>query len=236
MSFAPRGNLLERNMSSLPDWVEADVTSEPDSEEARCRLLFQCALREHLKAACAKVSAGSEISFEERAESRRLLTSMCEPWLSWRRFLAEHAELDEGAIRRAAIEKLRPMIAAERAQRVEPESDAERKAREKYAAEIERQEREPAPMAPTPAPTKLATPQWGSRELLAFPAENESVLDAAEVEQGLIECERRAKRERHKEYAKNWRETKKAVPSFSHFSRTVTEQTGEVGLTVHRSA
>lgn len=212
MSAAPRGSLL-LNTASLPSWAHIDVPTQADSEELCMRLMYQSALREHLKAATAKVTRNSEISEEERAYSRRVLTSLIEPWASTRRFLAENAELDEGAIRRSAIETLRPILAAERAAEAQHvESVTERRLRETLAAKVARRERdakaEPKVLKPkpVPAPTRL----WDSADLLRFLAEHESRLDPAELEQGLAEVECRAKRERHMEYARRWRAAQKA--------------------------
>jgi hypothetical protein len=170
MKAVPFGSVIE-NTSGLPDWSIADVPARPDSENARIRQMYVAALLAHFQAAIVpahKMRKGScGVSESERTYSRAVLTATGDcDEAETRRFLAENAEVDEREVRRVTLAAI--------------------------AAMNEEPEREPAPKLKLPTMQAL----WGSRDLLAFLCENEAHLDAAEVLDGLDECERRLERER----------------------------------------
>jgi hypothetical protein len=126
------GTILERDADSIFINVPFSRSTRGDSQEERCAEMYRAALLAHFDCALHAHVSDSKggITIEERARSRRLLTSPLSPWAADRAFLAECAGLDPEAIRERAIELLAPMIAAERAaERKRQETTAERQER-----------------------------------------------------------------------------------------------------------
>jgi hypothetical protein len=138
---------------------------------------------------------GGRTSFEDRDIARRWLLSVQDS--ADRRLIISLAGYDVERVEKRAREILSPVIDAERiAAASHTESDKELKARLALADHLELGGSPNArgwlrKRAPKPAP-----PQWDSQRLFDFLEQHESVLDTAEVEQGLVECERRAELER----------------------------------------
>jgi hypothetical protein len=142
---------------------------------------------------------------KDRDEARRWLLSAQDA--SARRLVISLCGYDISTVEKRAREKLRPLIAAERiAESKRVESDQERAEREALAEHLDlggslkargwmrkglKKRARAKPAAPKPA-----APQWDSNRLFDFLAQHEKVLAAAEVEQGLVERERRAELER----------------------------------------
>jgi hypothetical protein len=161
---------------------EVDALDQLDEPALFRAVLMQC----WQDATCPNPSAfggGGRTSAAERDEDRQLICTL--------------AGYDISTVEKRAREILNPMLAREaeaESQRVE--SDRELKARLALADHIEMGGSPNArgwlrKRAPKPAP-----PQWDSQRLFDFLEQHESVLDTAEVEQGLVECERRAELER----------------------------------------
>jgi hypothetical protein len=177
---------------------EVDAIDQLD-EPAMFRACLRVAMED---ATCPNPSAyggGGRTSFEEVADARRWLLSPLNPWREDRRLICTLAGYDSERVEKRAREILNPMLAREaeaESQRVE--SDRELKARLALADHIEMGGSPNARgwLRKRPRAKPAAAPQWGSQRLFAFLEQHESVLDAAEVEQGLVECQRRAERER----------------------------------------
>jgi hypothetical protein len=176
---------------------EIDALEQRDEPALFRAVLMQC----WQDATCPSPSAvggGGRTSFEERDEARRWLLSPLDPWREDRELVCTFAGYSADKLVRAARAVLGQITRREaEADATVVESDRERAEREALADHLE--------LGGSPnargwlrkkARAKPAAPQWDSHRLFDFLAQHEKVLAAAEVEQGLVECQRRADLER----------------------------------------